>query len=134
GQDRRFDFAAEQKQRVIPRLRSSFRTVPLNCPFQSGACLLQFLLLASGLSFHPVCHRIQRFSQSVVELALLHSDSFRQLKTRQLCPIFPLGDLHDEKDSHLRLHSTDQASQCEILLAGTSELEENTVCESPYLV
>src|SRR5579864_1079206 len=77
---------------------------------------------------------MQRFSESLIELTLLHSDCFRQLKTRQLCPIFPFGDLHDEEDSHLRLCSTDQASQSEILLAGTSELQENTVCESSYLV
>jgi hypothetical protein len=51
-----------------------------------------------------------------------------------LCPIFPLGDLHDEKHSHLRLRSTDQASQSEILLAGTSELEENAICEGPSLI
>jgi len=34
-----------------------------------------------------------------------------------LHPILPPSELHDEKDSHLRLRSTDQAPQYEILLA-----------------
>ena len=84
--------------------------------------------------FDPVSHRVKRFSESAIELTLFHSDSFRQLKTRQLRPIFPRGDLHDEKDSHLRLRSTDQASQFEIPGTGMPELEENTVREAPYLV
>src|ERR1700756_3942271 len=108
----------------------------INCDreLQSGDGVFQCQMYAQDSSFDLVGHRVKRFRESVIELTLFHSDSFRQLKTRQLCPIFPFGDLHDEKDSHLRLHSTDQASQCEILLARTSELEENTICERPCLV
>src|SRR5215467_4769621 len=97
--------------------------VNVDCVLQSRDGIFQPQLYAHGLSFHPRSHCVERFSELVIELSLLRSDSFRQLKPRQLCAIFPLGDLQDEEDPHWRLCPTYQASQYQIPRAEMPELK-----------